>query len=123
MSIIEALLPDLTTLGFDISLFGKDAFVVNGLPSDMQDYSAKDLIEDLIIQFKQDSNKLKLSQREKLAVSMAKKLAVKYGQKMEYEEVKTLCEHLFLCEQPLTSPSGKPTLISYNLSLIDKQLN
>jgi len=123
MSIIEALLPDLTTLGFDISLFGKDAFVVNGLPSDMQNYSAKDLIEDLIIQFKQDSNKLKLSQREKLAVSMAKKLAVKYGQKMEQEEVKTLCEQLFLCEQPLTSPTGKPTLISYNLSLIDKQLN
>ncbi|MFT6716049.1 MAG: DNA mismatch repair protein MutL [Saprospiraceae bacterium] len=122
MSTIEALLPDLVSLGFDISLFGKDSFVVNGVPSDMKNYSAKDLVEDLIAQFQQDTNKLKLSQREKLAVSMAKKLAVKYGQKMESEEVKTLCEQLFMCEQPLTSPTGKPTLISYNLSLIDKQL-
>jgi DNA mismatch repair protein MutL len=122
MSIMEALLPDLASLGFDISLFGAEAYVVNGIPSDLENYNAKDLIEDLINQFKHESSKLKLTQREKLAISMAKKMAVKYGQAMEAEEVKTLCEQLFLCEQPLTSPTGKPTLISYNLSLIDKQI-
>jgi DNA mismatch repair protein MutL len=122
MSIMQALLPDLVALGFDISLFGKDTFVVNGLPSDMQNFSAKDIIEDLITQFNRDNGKLKLTQREKLAINMAKKTAIKYGQKMEVEEIKTLCQQLFLCEQPLTSPTGKPTLISYNLSLIDKQL-
>lgn len=123
MSIMEALLPDLIKLGFDISLFGKNTFVVNGLPSDIHNHSAKDLVEDLLTQFNEDVTNLKLSQREKLAVSMAKKMAIKYGQKMETEEVKTLCEQLFLCEYPLTSPTGKPTLISYNLSLIDKQLS
>jgi len=123
MATMEALIPDLTAIGFDINSFGKNAFVVNGLPSDIGDHSAKDLIENLLQQFNDDRSKLKLSQREKLAINMAKKMSIKYGQKMEMEEIKTLCEQLFLCEQPLTSPTGKPTLISYNLSLIDKQLS
>lgn len=123
MVTISALLPDFTALGFDISLFGKDSFVINGVPADLKEVSPKNLIEDILRQFSQKDGNIKLAQREKLAVGMAKKIAVKYGQELQDEEIKTLCEQLFLCENPLTSPTGKPTLINYNINLIDKQLS
>lgn len=123
MILLNELLPDLKILGFDISLFGKNSIVVNGIPADLKEVNAKDLIESLIQQFTDDHSKLKLSTRELLSVKMAQKLAVKYGQVLQNEELKNLCEQLFLCNQPLTSPTGKPTLINYNFNLIDKQLS
>ena len=123
MGTIGALLPDLKALGFEINSFGKTSFVINGAPPDMQDLNAKEIIEDLISQFYSDHAPLKMSQQEKIAIRMAKKMAIKYGQSMVFEEIKTLCEQLFLCEHPLTSPTGKPTLISCHTSLIDKQLS
>lgn len=123
MILLNELLPDLKILGFDISLFGKNSIVVNGIPADLKEVNAKDLIESLIQQFTDDHSKLKLSTRELLSVKMAQKLAVKYGQVLQQEELKNLCEQLFLCNQPLVSPTGKPTLINYNFNLIDKQLS
>lgn len=120
--IMDELLPNLTEIGFDINLFGPNTYVINGVPTDMENQNIPELIEELINQSNDDFSHLKLTQKEKMSAKIATKMAIKNGQSLEIEEVQTLCEQLFLCEQPLTNPSGKPTLISYNLSLIEKQL-
>lgn len=123
MIVVQELIPDLQVLGFDMSLFGKNSIVINGVPADLKDTNPTDLVQGIVEQFNNQSAKLKLENRDLLAANLARKVAVKYGQLLEHEEMKTLCEQLFLCESPFTSPFGKPTLMSYNFSLIDQQLD
>lgn len=120
--ILEELLPDLQKLGFDINLFGKNTYVINGVPSDLKDNDSKELIENVVSNYQEETGKTGWDLRTKLAKALAQKLAIRSGQKLVYEEMKTLCEQLFLCENPLSSPSGKPILSTYPFKMIDKQL-
>ena len=48
---------------------------------------------------------------ENMCRSMAKSACIKYGKPLEKEEIDLIVEHLFLCENPMYSPNGKPTMM------------
>ncbi len=52
--LLQELLPDLTMLGYEIELFGKDTFVIQGTPADVEQGNEKLAIEQMLEQFKQD---------------------------------------------------------------------
>ena len=113
-------LDDLNLIGFEISPFGKNTYVINGMPSDFINLNAKSVIEELIEELKKQNDKIKLDKHSILAKNLARNMAIKYGQSLQFEEMKTLCEQLFLCSSPMICPVGKPTLINYNLKEIEK---
>ncbi|HKK25883.1 MAG TPA: hypothetical protein VJ941_09660, partial [Gracilimonas sp.] len=49
---------------------------------------------------------------EKLAIAFASKAAIPRGKKLSQEEMESLVDQLFACEQPYLDPLKKPT-ISY----------
>ncbi len=120
-AVLKDIIPQLNILGFDIQEFGKNTFVINGLPAEMAGKSnEKAAIEFLLEQYKNNLN-LKLDTRENLARSMAKSTSVKRGQKLEIPEMQTLVDQLFACEVPFKSPAGRNCFITFELEDLKKR--
>ena len=121
--LLKSALPDLQQMGIDINEFGPTDFVVNGLPSDLHELNAKQLIEQLIEQFKLNGDEVKIDKREALTKSMSRNIAIKKGQKLEVEEMSELVNQLFDCESPFINPYGKTTFFNFTLEEISDKLD
>jgi len=121
--LLKSVLPDLQQMGIDINEFGPTDFVVNGLPSDLHELNAKQLIEQLIEQFKLNGDEVKIDKREALTKSMSRNIAIKKGQKLEVEEMSELVNQLFDCESPFINPYGKTTFFNFTLEEISDKLD
>ncbi len=119
--LLEDLLPELEILGYKIEHFGKDTYVIQGVPADVSASNETHAIELLLEQFKHFSSEIKFSKREKVLRCIAKQQSIKSGKKLDNDEMKNLVEELFLCHTPNVSPSGKkPTYIDYNHSSLER---
>ena len=118
--ILEELSPDLALLGYDIDPFGKDSFVIQGTPADITEGNEKQIIENLIEQFKHFSNDLKFTKREKIIRSLALQHSIKAGKLLTQPEMKGLVEDLFKCQQPNTTANGNPTFVEFKKDYLDK---
>ncbi|MFZ9718121.1 MAG: DNA mismatch repair endonuclease MutL, partial [Chitinophagaceae bacterium] len=85
-ALLTELMPDLQMLGYEIDIFGKDSFVIQGSPADVTQGNEAAAIELLLEQFKFFSAELKFSKREKLIRSLAKQHAIRAGQALSHQE-------------------------------------
>lgn len=118
--ILEELMPDLQQLGYLIEPFGKNTFVIQGTPADVEAGHEKHIIDILIEQYKHFSNEVKFSKREKLIRSLAKQQAVKSGTRLTEREIRQLITELFNCEQPNISPDGNPTYLEFRQDQLER---
>lgn len=119
--ILLQILPEINNLGFDIQDFGKNSFVIHGFPADILQGDEKKMIEELIEQYKMNSQVTKLSKRESLAKSLAYSSSIKAGKKLSVEEMKTLIDELFACENAFNAPNGRLTFITIGNDELDKR--
>ncbi len=121
--LLKGLLPQINLLGFDIQEFGKDTFVIHGVPTDMkQGQDEQKVIEKLLEQYKLNQD-LNLNIQENIARSMARSSAIKKGQSLTQEEMRELVDKLFACEMPFTSPNGKKCFITFELEELAKRFS
>ncbi len=118
--ILEELLEDLRKLGFTIEPFGKNAFVIQGTPADLEPGNEKNIIDLLIEQYKHFNPELKFSKREKLVRSLARQQSVKEGVRLTEREMQQLVNDLWSCEQPNTTPDGYPIFLEFNKAQLSK---
>ena len=113
--LLKELLPQLRCMGFDIDVFGKNAFIVRGMPSEIKNGNALDVIDGIIGNYKLNDTELKLDGRVNLAYSLAQKSAVKPGRKMDKLEMQMLIDELFACENPNYNPAGKKIIVNHSI--------
>jgi len=113
---------EIVALGFRFEVFGKNALLISGIPSDVSG-GEKELLEGLLEQFKKNQSELQLPVKENLASALAKRTSIKAGKKMEVEEMKGLVERLFACANPNHSPEGKPTFFTFDSSKLENYFN
>jgi DNA mismatch repair protein MutL len=118
--LLEELMNDLQQLGYLIEPFGKNTFVIQGTPADVEQGNEKTIIEKLLEQYKHFSSELKFSKREKLVRSLAKQEAIKPGQQLTEKEMQALVSDLFRCKQSNSSPDGKPTYLEFKMEQLEK---
>jgi len=118
--LLTELLSELRQLGYHIENFGADSFVVQGTPADVETSNEQKAIEQILDQFKHFNAEVKFSKREKLIRSLAWQQSIKPGRHLSEKEMRGLLEQLFKCAIPNSSPSGKPTYISYRLMDLEK---
>lgn len=118
--LLEDLLPDISTLGYQIELFGNNTFIIQGTPADVAQGNEKHSIELLLEQFKHFSSDIKYSKREKLVRCMSRQHAIKAGTALTQKEMQILLEDLFLCSTPNVTPSGNPTYIEFKEDYLDR---
>ena len=108
-------------LGFDIREFGKNTFVIHGVPVATAGYDAGVLLESLLENYKQNQQELKLNKRENIVRSMARNTAIKAGKQLTQEEMNNLIDELFACKMPYSTPSGKPTIVTFSMEELGKR--
>ncbi len=114
--LITELLPDIEALGFRIREFGKNTFVVEGVPADLTTgLSERQVIERLLEDYKNNQAELKLPKREKLARSLARHASMKPGTALAPTEMAELIDRLFACEMPNVALNGKPIILTFTL--------
>ncbi len=118
--LLEDLLPELQEIGYLIEPFGRDSFVVQGTPADIQQGNEKAVIELLLEQFKHFTSDIKFSKREKLVRCMARQQTIKAGKALSEQEMDNLVAQLFACETPNLTPGGNPTYVEFNEEYIDR---
>lgn len=117
--LLEELLNDLLQLGYLVEPFGKNSFVIQGTPADLDQGNEKAVIENLLEQFKHFSSEFNFSKREKLVRSLAGQQAVKPGVQLGGAEMTALVRDLFACQQPGVTANGSPTYIEFKKDYMD----
>ena len=108
--IIERILPELLWIGFDIENFGKNAYVINGIPAEMGAGSVLSLLKELIAEVQLTELSVSETIQEKIASVMARKTAIQYGKSMTLTEMTHLFQDLFSCDNHQYAPDGKPII-------------
>lgn len=114
--LLESLLPEIRSLGFQIRHFGSNTFIVDGLPADLDaNINEREIIEKILEDFKNDSSKVETKKHESLAKSLAKSAAIKTGTPLDSQSMAELIDRLFACESPNIAINGKPSIITLSL--------
>ena len=118
--LLEELAPDLQQLGYVIEPFGKNSFVIQGTPADVEPGNEKHVIDILLEQYKHFNPDVKFSKREKLIRSLARQQSIRTGMRLTEREMRQLLYDLFACEQPNITPAGNPTYLEFKGEQLEK---
>ncbi|MEI6887701.1 MAG: DNA mismatch repair endonuclease MutL [Bacteroidales bacterium] len=108
--LMNDLLSDFLALGFDISEFGNNDFVLQSIPADLGHTDFHGAVEKVLEAIKNDHPGKSVAKQQIIAKSMARSAAVKRGKPLKKEEMESIYQKLFACKMPEISPNGKPTL-------------
>lgn len=118
--VLEKIMDDVRSLGFDISSIGGGSFSVNGLPSGIEGLNPQVLLHDMVSSV-QDGKQPDLSEnRHRMALSLAKAAAIVEGQVLSQEEMDVLMSDLLRSTNPNLSPDGKSIVAILKHESIDK---
>ena len=119
--LLNAILPKINQLGFQIEDFGKNSYIIHGIPSNLpSSLQATELLEQLLSQY-HENIEFELGIDENLARSIACSASIKRGKSLDQEEMKELIDQLFACQVPYNSPTGRKCFISMELDDIYKR--
>lgn len=119
--LLTEMLPQIRLLGFDIEEFGQNAFVINGLPSEIAGkQNETQIIDKLIAQYRSQLD-LKLDIKEGIARAMARSAAISSGQSLTSMEMQHIINSLFACGNPMRSPSGRACFLTYDFDELDRK--
>lgn len=114
--LVRDMLEDIRALGFQMREFGKNTYVVEGIPADIASgISESRIIERLIEDYKNNQTNFKLAKRDNLAKSLARQAAIRPGTILSNEDMAELIDKLFASESPNISLSGKPIILTFTL--------
>jgi DNA mismatch repair protein MutL len=117
---LNEIIPDLHQLGYHVEPFGKNTFVIQGTPADVEQGNESFAIELLLEQIKHFSSDVKFSKREKVIRSLAQQHSIKAGRSLTQKEMKHLVEDLFQCHQPNVTALGHPTYTELKKEELEK---
>ncbi len=118
--LINSLLDDFKNLGYQIEPFGKNTFIIQGIPSSLKTGNEIQSLEKIIEAYKHESTKMSLDKKEQLYRTMAYQNAVKANAVLSFDEMQQLVEQLFSCKIPVLSPANKKVFVQMNQQEIEK---
>ena len=119
-AVMEEIISDLQLLGYLIEPFGKNTFVIQGTPADVEAGNEKHIIDVLLEQYKHFSNEVKFSKREKLVRSLARQQSIKTGVRLTEREMRQLVNDLFTCGQSNVTMDGNPTYLEFKQEKLER---
>jgi len=122
-SLVNDMREELHAIGFEFSNFGQSALVINGVPADLKSTNEKELFEGFIEQFKHFQESLSIPVDERISRAIAQRSAIKSGIVLTQEEMSSLIDQLFACQQPGYAPNGTKTTHILALEKIDQLFN
>ena len=122
-ALVMGMKDEINAIGFEFSVFGKSAIMINGVPADLKQANEKELFEGFIEQYKKNASELSVSTDEIVARAIAQRSALKEGTHLEVEEMSSLIDQLFACKNPNYAPNGRRTSFILELEKIAQFFN
>ncbi|MFU8780238.1 MAG: DNA mismatch repair endonuclease MutL [Kiritimatiellia bacterium] len=102
-------------MGFGVSPFDGNSFMVDAVPSFFVDISACRLIQEMLADLDAGVRRVKHAVLESHLLEAACRAAVGLRKQLSLSEIENIVVDLARCEMPYTSPRGRPTLILMSL--------
>lgn len=105
--VLDGIMDDLTSLGFELSNLGGGSYSVNGVPSGIEGVNIAKLLQELVHSAIDDADSPRAKAQENLALVLARNSAIVRGQVLSVVEIDKLVQDLFLLDTPARTPDGK----------------
>lgn len=122
-NVLKEILEYVNALGFEISDFGNNSFIVHGTPSGLDARIPLENLLDKVIEQYIINYEFDFGIEDNLSRSMAVSSSIKKGKPLEVAEMVEIIDQLFACQIPYKSPSGKNCFITLELDEIQKRFN
>ncbi|MEE1091663.1 MAG: DNA mismatch repair endonuclease MutL [Prevotella sp.] len=120
--ILDKILPEMTTLGFDIVSLGGGSYAVNGLPAGLDGVNVTTLVKDIVTEASENGVSLGEEINHSLALGLARNASIPYGQVLSGAEMEELVNELFVCSNVNYTPDGKTILAILSQPDIEQML-
>ncbi len=121
-SIVRKQMPLLQKMGFGLSDFGGDTFIIDALPAILGPASAGTILASIAQTLEQAGERGGTERwAEERVAKAACRAAVKARDKLTVQEIEKLVIDLAGAEMPYTCPHGRPTLIFMGFKELDKK--
>ena len=111
---------EINRLGFDTSEFGKNAVIINGLPSELSKSDGVEVFTRILEDFKENFQDLKVEKKEALKRAAAKHAAIKAGTPLNQEEMKELMQDLLSCNDYSVNASGQSIVVKLDKNSLER---
>lgn len=119
--LLEAQLPVVAGLGFEVEPFGPNTYTVRAVPVLLAGGDPEAALHVLVEDFEEDETPLASAREAQITARICKRMAVKGGQTLSGEEQAALLHGLERCQSPRTCPHGRPTMIHLSADLLERQ--
>ncbi|WP_372806125.1 DNA mismatch repair endonuclease MutL [Pontiella sp.] len=114
----------LQELGFGVSEFGGDTFIVDALPVYVQNEPAETLLVEIVREIEKAGKKRGARELVQAKIAQAAcQTAVRSKDQLSDREIEKLVSDLAKTEMPYTSPRGRPTLIYTSFTELDRKFS
>lgn len=121
-ALVREIAPQLSALGFDISLDrGADRVTVMGVPNDVRPGQEGAILNELLDQYREYQQVGATDQQDLVAASFACRASIKAGDRLSEPEMLNLIEQLFATSMPYVCPHGRPIVIRIDLAELDRR--
>lgn len=106
-------------LGFEIEPFGKNAVIIRGIPAYFERPSIEKIFRNFLSEF---SDHLSTGEDPVMALasSVSCHAAIKAGETLSQEQMQSLFNRLFECQEPYQCPHGRPTVVTISREDLEK---
>ena len=112
---------EIDALGFVIKILDNSIIELSGIPSDIPTGFEENALKEILEQYIEEQKIRHTDKRDYLAASFACKAAIKTGHIMSKEEITQLLKDLFTCQTPFCCPHGRPIILEFPLTELDKR--
>lgn len=118
---IEAVLPLMAELGFELEPFGEETLLVRAVPAIYAE-SKRDIGRDLLEILDTVMHGSRPERwREEMAITLACHSAVRAGQTLSLDEMRGLIGQLELCQYPRACAHGRPTMLHLSTTQLERE--
>ena len=107
-------------IGFEIEQFGGNEYSIREIPTDLFGLTPVEYFHDLLDELMNDKLSRNIDSVDHRIATMACKSAVKGNNRLSFEEARTLIDELLTLDNPFNCPHGRPTIVSYSKSEVEK---
>ncbi|MFC6253241.1 DNA mismatch repair endonuclease MutL [Secundilactobacillus hailunensis] len=110
----------LAAVGLHLEQFGPNSFILRQHPTWFKAGQESDTVKEMIDWVLRDGHLTVAQFREKTAIMMSCKRAIKANHHLDDQQAKALIEHLKTAENPFNCPHGRPVLIHFTDTDMEK---
>ncbi|EJO5348812.1 DNA mismatch repair endonuclease MutL [Clostridium botulinum] len=107
--------------GFSVEIFGECTVNIKEVPLILGKPNVENLFMDILYNLKNMKSKENSTIKYNAIATLACKSAVKANNNLKDEEIKKLIEDMLILNNPYTCPHGRPTMIKFTLTDLEKK--